>query len=161
MDLSEQGSIDDQAARWVARLDFYQPSPETLAAFKQWINQSAEHRQAFESYIDVWDQMNIATELVPPSREHSPRLAWPRPWLALASVMLVAIISLQWLTGNSNHYSTAIGEQRSITLPDGSTALLNTNSQINVHYSEQSRTINYSKAKPTSTYKKIPPGPSK
>ena len=141
VDLSEQGSIDDQAARWVARLDFDQPSPETLAAFKQWINQSAEHRQAFESYIDVWDQMNIATELVPPSREHSPRLAWPRPWLALASVMLVAIISLQWLTGNSNHYSTAIGEQRSITLPDGSTALLNTNSQINVRYSEQSRTI--------------------
>ncbi len=46
VDLTEQGSIDDQAAKWIAKLDFDEPSKETLAAFKQWINQSPEHREA-------------------------------------------------------------------------------------------------------------------
>ena len=143
VDFSGQGSIDDQAARWVARLDVDQPSAATLADFKQWVRQSAAHREAFEGYLELWHGMNVATELVPPSRQRALTARFPLPRLAwgLASVLLVALLSLQVLSPANSHYSTAIGEQRQVGLPDGSTALLNTNTRLAVHYSDQRREI--------------------
>ncbi len=145
VDFSEQGSIDDQAARWVARLDVDEPAVATLAEFKRWINQSPEHRQAYEEYIELWDSMNVAADLVPPSRQRRTESGFTpmaRPWLAVASVMLVALLSFQWLSSSGEEvYVTAIGEQRSFTLADGSTALLNTNTQVAVRYSGERRLI--------------------
>ena len=42
---------------------------------------------------------------------------------------------------SEGHYATAIGQQRTITLADGSVARLNTNSQLSVEYGERNRDI--------------------
>ena len=144
--LSEQGSIDDQAAHWVARLDSDELSETTLADFKRWLKQSAEHRQAYEDYVELWDGMNVATELVPPSQSrHAGRRlnqTFARSWLAMASVLVVALLSFQFLNSPLEEvYATAVGEQRSYTLPDGSSALLNTNTRLKVRYTGERRLI--------------------
>ena len=57
----------------------------------------------------------------------------------MVMVTLISVVSL--LGMNKTSYSTAIGKQQLITLNDGSTVLLNTNSQIKVDYSDQARNI--------------------
>ena len=147
VDLSEQGSIDDQAARWVARLDFEEPNPTIVADFKRWINQSPAHWQAFESYVDLWGEMDLMAELVPPSRQQRRVWQWlPRPmavsWVALAGIMIVTLLTLPLFNSpDAEVYVTAIGEQRQLQLSDGSSALLNTNTRMAVRYTAERREI--------------------
>lgn len=143
--LSDLECVDSQAARWVARLDNGQPSPQTLADFKFWINQSPAHKRAFESYVELWDGMNIATELVPPRHQRSSWAGFTQPrrrvaW-ALASVLLLAVFTLQLLPSSDPVYRTAVGEQRLVSLPDGSTVFLNTDTRIVVGYRQGRREI--------------------
>ena len=149
VDITQQGSIDNQAATWVARLDSEQHNADTLAAFREWINQAPEHRKAFEDYVDVWDQLNILTEMLPPGKRtvHKPRwffvpFATPAALACTTMVLAVSVLLYSLVAGPGiQHYQTTIGEQASFTLPDGSTALLNTDSKITVHYSDQQRRI--------------------
>ena len=66
-----------------------------------------------------------------------------RKFSIAASIALVAIGSLAWYWYNYqlNTYTTAIGEQRSITLADGSTVELNSRSKIRVAYHDRERDI--------------------
>ena len=153
VDITEQASVDDQAAKWVAKLDLDKPSRQTLAEFKHWINQSPEHKAAFESYIEIWEQMNLLSQLESPREQGAGAKAdagtdWVgrftviKPWLALSSIMLVALLTLQYIQSPSvEHYATQIGEQKTYTLPDGSTALLNTDTAIEIHYTDKRRLI--------------------
>ena len=153
IDFTHQGSIDDQAANWVAKLDFDEPSKETLAAFKQWINQSPEHKAAFEEYVGVWDQVNILSQLEPPRERKAHEAAnetggfyfGRRPLLALCSFVVVCVLAVQvFIPSGQAIYQTEIGAQQLFTLPDGSTALLNTNSAIEVDYTDKRRLITLS-----------------
>ncbi len=62
--------------------------------------------------------------------------------LLAASVAAIAIGGLTWfLTSRQPTYTTAIGEQRSLTLADGSTVTLNARSKIRVRFSKGERGI--------------------
>lgn len=152
VDFTNQGSIDDQAARWVAKLDFDEPDKETFEAFKQWINQSSEHRTAFESYVGVWGRMNILSQLVPPREQkseqkpgfwrHSNSFFAIKPWLVVCSLLVAVVLIFQNVkTPAPKFYTTEIGEQATFKLNDGSTALLNTNSRIEVRYTRERRLV--------------------
>lgn len=148
IDMNDPGSLDDQAAKWVAQLDGEAPSKATLKAFRQWTRQSPAHRKAFEGYVAVWEQMNLLTQLVPPREvqagEDSPRFSWvwAAPRLAGCAMLLVLVVMLQqWIVPTTQRYTTAVGEQQTITLPDGSIALLNTDSDIEVRYRDDRRVI--------------------
>jgi transmembrane sensor len=60
---------------------------------------------------------------------------------AAASLMIVIAITALWHHAQRSTYSTAIGEQRSILLPDGSTVELNARSAVRVRFSERQRSI--------------------
>ncbi|MDB9999457.1 FecR domain-containing protein [Porticoccaceae bacterium] len=66
---------------------------------------------------------------------------------AFASIALVGILGLGYqFINNLNQlhqgsYTTALGEQQTIDLPDGSTIQINTNSQVEVSYTETARII--------------------
>jgi transmembrane sensor len=76
------------------------------------------------------------------SRPH--RRAYASPAIA-ASVLLLAIGAFLWLPRWLNTYSTAVGEQRSVTLPDGSVVELNSRSRVIVTFSEGSRNLELSR----------------
>jgi transmembrane sensor len=67
-----------------------------------------------------------------------------RPLLALAASLTgIAAIAGTWVWLELSYpiYTTAIGEQRSLEFPDGSTVELNSKSKIRVHYSKDARTV--------------------
>lgn len=76
------------------------------------------------------------------SRSHRPR--WKaRWWLSAAAAALLCIAGwwgLAQLQGRQS-YSTAVGEQRTLTLDDGSLTYLNTRSEVRVHFTASAREI--------------------
>ena len=154
--LQQAGSINRQACAWVAKLQG-QPSAEDLQRFHHWMSQSPAHRQEMHAVATLWGELDILTELAPVyspmqilrgalSRALDSLLAPfknPRqygPLLGASACVLVALLALPLML-NPGSYSTDIGEQRLVTLNDGSTVLLNTNSQISIDYSPEGRNI--------------------
>jgi len=63
-------------------------------------------------------------------------------WLPIAAcVVLVGVATGIWREVHQGLYSTDIGEQRSIALPDGSTIALNARSAVRVRYDKQLRRV--------------------
>ena len=161
--LEEPKSVQAQASAWLAKLDGDQPSPEDLRAFKQWVNQDAAHVAAFEKVAAAWDELNILTRL--PSvlqqrelrQQHQKRhqkqkseqgrqatTKYPFRYVALAATLVLAIlIGVQqgFQPAQQASYWTAVGEQKTITLPDNSVVQLNTNSRIKFDYQGEVRAI--------------------
>jgi transmembrane sensor len=64
----------------------------------------------------------------------------------VTAVIVIGVATAFWLRpdpflSSNDFYATAVGQQRSMTLADGSVVLLNTNSQIKVAYNDEYRTI--------------------
>lgn len=148
IDFPKDESVQTQAARWLAALDVDHPSEETLAAFKLWINANEVHRREFESAAAFWGDLNILTQVSPPrtnlTANKSSRMTW-RPIFASVAVIFLAVFSVIFFQGFNEprimSYMTAIGEQKTIKLPDQSVVYLNTNSHIVVNYSSTLRGI--------------------
>ncbi|MEJ1961320.1 MAG: FecR domain-containing protein [Gammaproteobacteria bacterium] len=60
--------------------------------------------------------------------------------VAMAAVLMLVLIGA-WFFSERNTYRTSIGEQRSITLPDGSIVELNARSKVRVQFREDERGI--------------------
>lgn len=146
VEFPETDSLKDQAAQWVAKLDTDKPDAATLRAFKQWINQSDEHRQLFEKHLALWNDMNVLTRIVPPAysqatdkpRSRAGFAYWPQ---SLAACLLLVLLVVVQVTQPPGSYSTAVGEQKTVQLPDGSTVILNTNTRISLDFNQARRTI--------------------
>ncbi len=129
-----------EAAAWMALLH----SPERNAAIegglKRWIAASPLHTAAWESATDVW----IETEGLPrriPRRPESPtRRALLVPLLAIAvtALTVAGVFVKHYLT---SIVSTAVGEQRTLNLDDGTRVTLNTDSHIRMNYGQSARTV--------------------
>ena len=167
LDFPENKSIQTQASEWLAKLDAEQPSKRDLADFKQWVNADSAHRIAFEELVEFWDDMNILTQAVLPrelltngllANELAANKLLPeqpiqrRPWYAsmqtvmgatlLAIAAVVATITLQ--LPSTTIYTTGVGEQKTVQLADNSIVQLNTNSRLEVHYSDSTRRLTLS-----------------
>ena len=143
-------SVEQQASKWMAKLDNEQVSVQTRQAFKAWVNADPAHRAAFEGVIEFWDDINILSQAQLPREQGHTTTEQQSSWLsqtryALASVFTVAIAIALLLFNQAPEpqlYTTAIGEQKTINLSDNSTVLLNTNSQLQVVYSNSKRRLN-------------------
>jgi transmembrane sensor len=88
----------------------------------------------------------------------APRSVRNRTLLALAAVLLVAVGG-GWLYAQRDIYSTGISEQRSITLPDGSTIELNSRSRVRVRYSAAERDVDLLEGQALFNVAKVPDRP--
>ena len=148
--------IERQAREWLIRLDGDEPL--TLAqrrALEEWFNRSTTHRDALMRLAKYWKQANALTELGPllssvPAQQETDsgrRKAWL--WVA-ASAGLAAIFIVAWPVyrtpiGGNRTYITAVGEQTTVTLPDGSSIGVNTDTRVEVDYSPHLRSIRLSR----------------
>jgi len=156
---SNRGTIETEAREWLIRLDGDTPLTSVeITALRKWAERSPAHRQELKRISRFWDNANILTELaIPLNSNHMQgsltgivtgiiaeyRLA------AVAAVFLLAIgiTFTYWMTlpesnttGNGI-YGTAIGQLRTVALPDGSSMQLNTDSQVQVDYGSSVRKI--------------------
>lgn len=149
-------AIEAEASAWIARLDCDDACEEDRTAFREWQNRSPLHQETVARLSTVWNELDVLKELAIPAEKKissKPVLAWPfinfKPWsvgLAAGFALIVALgifINFQGWNGSERTrvYSTAIGAQKTIELSDGSTILLNTNSQIEVRYTQAARDI--------------------
>jgi transmembrane sensor len=153
--LKPQAEVDEEAAAWTWRLDRGVLTPEERSQLASWLRQDARHRRAFGELSQTWRSLDrlsagkreerIAT-LAPATRRSDPRdPRGPRSlrWVAAAALSLAVIGSGWWLTrvAGTQEFSTAVGQERTVTLTDGSVLVLNTHTRIEVRFSRARRDI--------------------
>src|SRR5262249_34910418 len=108
--------------------------------------------KAYDELVATWNELVRLGPLVravdfgQAINSASTRSARAPRWLAGALVAVVCLIAAgfvwTWYQLNENsRFQTALGEQVAVTLPDGSSFKLNTNSRIEIDYSPRSRVI--------------------
>lgn len=163
----DQSVVAEEAAEWLIRLDAdTPPSEQALQALGEWLHRSPAHWKELERLADLWGRLNVLTDLaVPlgkpggvPARGTHDRLAArvklfrSRRLLAacLAGSAVIAVLIGFVLTrtptadpslATNGLYATAVGQQKTTALADGSEVILNTNSQIRVEYSDMYREV--------------------
>ncbi len=147
------------AADWFVRLNSSEVSLEETLAWQAWIHEHPAHAQAFAhieeiSHVvcDVPVPAAMPAALLARDRydasvpigEWKPRRPQHRRWAALgvaASFALVAVIAFWRTPAASDAFETAVGENRSVTLADGSIISLGGDTRIQVALSDNERAI--------------------
>ena len=157
--------LREQARSWLAHLAAGDMERSEVARFQEWLSESSDHKTAFAYEQAMWRQADALKESLGPSTwavaeansELSPGaeakalgrgrhvLLPPRrrafAVLAVAASLLLALFANNlWLLFAADH-RTAAGDRLQVKLPDGSVALLNTDSAIDVTYSKRERGI--------------------
>src|SRR3546814_281907 len=142
------------AQRWFARLLAPDCSDAERAWFEHWRDTAPAHLAAYRQVEDVWQRSErtrqdpaIAAALREarhPASGRARRVWWPA--LAVAASLLVAVGLMfrhQLLPDNvpAIRYATVLGEQRSVTLKDGSQVILDTASELLVQYGSRERKL--------------------
>ena len=157
VDFPENGSVRDQAAEWLIHLDGDRDlSEKELEALGRWLNRSPAHQEELLALADTWNDANILTELAALAKgrrldKSDNTAAW---WKAtplraismMAAVTGMAFIVLTWweratFDDANGTYVTAVGQQKTINLPDGSSVELNTDSEVSVQFSDDRRDV--------------------
>lgn len=167
----DRRAVEAEAGTWLVRLDADEAlSADEREELKAWLARSPAHVKELRSLARFWGRANILTELAIPlatprqeGRGHAqgtPTRLGPVSMVAgLAAVAVLAGVAV-FITntpsiGTNMHgvdkaaagvdgdgyYATAVGQQRTITLADGSVARLNTNTRLSVEYGEGYRDI--------------------
>lgn len=149
--------INKEACAWIARLHGTEPSAKELASFRAWMARSPRHKAEVRHLARLWGELNVMTELaVGAEATATTGSNWQtllgtwftRPLatavVGVAAIALVATLLIRPLDPSLVQpllHTTAIGEQQLFNLEDGSSLLLNTNSQVRVDYTDTGRDI--------------------
>lgn len=157
--------IADEAVAWLVRQDAEPLTPEARAEFERWLEADPLHRLAYERVRRVWAEMGqlpvaavtddrkSRSRPVPGSSGHSGRIAVPargrsrRHVLAGSALAACVALFVMILAGSGlsvrwqSDYYTEVGEMRTVKLPDGSLAYLNTGSALRLDFEGGQRNV--------------------
>ena len=154
---SPQLQREVEASDWAAKLGRGLSKEEEFELGK-WLSENPANSAVFMELVTLWDKMDALARLAEifpePKPKRKPVIGKP---IRLASASLIVAVSAVWIGGMllSNvapesrsglaapeiEYQTAIGEQSSHTLSDGTVIVLNTNSQVRAQYSDSNRLL--------------------
>lgn len=142
----------EEAAEWRVALEG--ADAHTQAAFEHWLQAHPEHRKAWQAIDATWSSFSQAAQ--PGSRmaleqafdeeRRTRRRLLGATGVALA--LILALLPLAWMAGGpvspvhllADHY-TAVGERKTLVLPDGSELVLNTATAVDIDYRRDRRII--------------------
>lgn len=138
--------IDAAAAEWVARRDRGDGGAGQDGDFEQWLAADPRHYGAYVRAAAAWSSLDRGVVLNPHSRvRDAGRFLRDRRFLIAGGVAASAAAAALAVFGDwgrrASTYDTAVGEISRVSLPDGSTATLDTDSQIEVLLTKASRTV--------------------
>jgi len=158
----------DQAIIWVARLRADNVSTSDHREFSTWITASQRNKDSFDEVVDLWQDLAVVSHLPiadmqifdsqeDPTRQLTGWSLWnwstsgSRTWRLVApafAALFLAVLVSWYARLSPTEYSTAIGEQKTVTLRDGSMLFLNTNTNVVVKLRDDLRsiTLNYGEA---------------
>lgn len=158
-DSFDNSTIAAEACAWIAQLESGDVSRADLEALREWTKRSPRHAQEIKHYAHLWGDLDVLRDMAGPidgalAQERQlmsrRRVLGMTPGLAGAAAALALVISggaYIWTNSGGNKpaaplmVSSAIGEQRTVSLPDGSTINVNTNSQLEIDFSDTQRKI--------------------
>lgn len=148
-DMPPMGKVSLEALEWFTQLRNQPIAAKTQADFEDWCAQDPAHCIAYQHIAQFWESqpfnqalMVADNNIVQPStkRVHD-RLT---PSLALAASVLLAVGIVCYnpvrIAFQADAY-TSVGEQQTVQLADGSTALLDTDTAIAIHYQSGRREV--------------------
>jgi len=140
-------AVRREAAVWIARIHGPDRTEAIEAGLRQWLQESAEHRQAFELASELWESAarlpdHALPRLMRWKRVNAPSRL-PRSLLAacIAGAALIVTAGL-FAYFRDPVLNTEIGEQRIVTLQDGTRISMNTATRMVVHYRNTLRAVN-------------------
>lgn len=129
-----------EAAAWLARLRAHDRTRDDEACFREWLAADPINAQRFEHVSTLWDDMDALRD-VPRTDLKSRLLTRRRLLTGSLAACTVGGLGLQWSLATAGVYTTALGEQRRLTLDEGSRLVLNTDTSVKVRFNEQRREI--------------------
>jgi transmembrane sensor len=151
--LKNQDAELTQASEWMAKLVNGSLTDKDEENLQYWLSGSATRAETLLKVSDAWDELSELSqlsELLPLDKvdiyknSDSATSKWfPRfPVLVGASLILMLVFSFMNFNFETHDtqrvFMTDVGKQKTVTLPDGTLALLNTNSQIEVLFDDSS-----------------------
>lgn len=150
----------DQASVWIARLDRGLCDDE-VAELRAWICDDRENAVVLLSMSELWDDMDALSRLADlfpvPARR---RRRSPLTGLGIAAALVVVAVLARWtgfevgpptgpptekekllVESSQGVYETAIGEQSTVMLSDGTLVVLNTNTLLRVAFTDRYRLL--------------------
>lgn len=142
---SEGKALSIEAARWVARIQGQDVTPEMREELERWMDVDPAHAVAYLRAEVAWERTERLKAL-PPSALAVPapiaqRMITRRSALAAGLGMCAVGAGAWWIWGTADTYKSAVGERRVIVLEDGSRVTLNTASVLQVHFSRAERSL--------------------
>lgn len=146
----DDATMTDQAAYWHTRLRDEDFSETDRTRFEAWLEGDPARRKELDALNALWARLGAVA--------HSPEVMAERQALAkiarrrrvfqaagwaIAASVVCGVGALAWrsVAPKTEHYATAIGEQRTVELSDGSKVTLNTASELRVHFTRGERRL--------------------
>lgn len=160
MNGNEDNNARQEAELWFARRLEPSVRENERAAFERWRTGDVRRAEAYAATERLWDELGGLKQMedMPPSMAQlaAANPAWKRGWrnplvryplLAGLAASLVAAVALTLTTLDREHavptqvVATALGEQRTVKLADGTTLRLNTQSVVEVRMTRHRREV--------------------
>ena len=159
--------IRDEATEWFVCFCEQEADSSTCKQFDTWLRASPEHVRAYLEISAFWEaadamkpdigidelvlRARAASNVIPLERAvgrvdpHAKKGSFRRRRLAVAAALLLAgftvAFAVWWQLVRYPTYATHIGEQRTVTLTDGSTVVLNADTRIKVRFTDATRGV--------------------
>jgi len=143
--------INEQAAVWAFKVDSGPLSAEEQAALDLWLAADVRHPGALGrtvAYLAQLDRLSALGAGALKKTISDQQTGWTRRRLIAASAGISGLAAAGIVLGimiqsgsQAENFATKIGESCSVTLSDGSTIMLNTDTSLSVEFTEQRRNI--------------------
>jgi transmembrane sensor len=152
-----QRKIQQQAARWFARMQNAEPDHPERGKFEAWLMSSELHAAAYAKLAAVWDRfdntaglqtMASAVESSKQRKDERAQKQRRRLVQGLAGLFLVAVGAVLGMQVWSAHQplmqlasTTEVGQIKKEILDDGSELVINSNTELTIRYYQDRRTV--------------------
>jgi transmembrane sensor len=157
-------NITNKAAWWLVELDTADNIEKRWLEFEAWRDENPEHHAEFLRVERTWSAVEelkafhldagtlemdplLSAEPTPAAPRRAGHRSWTVAAAAIAAMLLIAPGIYHWVAVKGptktledwQHYATDTGDQKSATLPDGSTVHLNTDTDLRFTTSSDNR----------------------
>ena len=144
--------VEREASLWFARLNADDVSREDRVRFAAWLQQHPSHGRAYDALCSTWQELERSGPIVRAVYFGQAMIAAGSPpqrrsrWRLIATAAGIALLALgfgwyRYHTPDQTVFQAAIGEQTTVSLPDGSSFTLNSNSLARVEYTTRRRIV--------------------